>query len=96
MSARDVSGPAFPCEGGDLSGLVAHPGMTLRDYFAAKAMAALITNQAYGGEIKRIFDPQGTVANKGDDRETPQTYVCRLAIEFADAVIESLNQSATK
>ena len=33
-------GPAFPSHGS--MGEVAHEGMTLRDYFAAKAMQALI------------------------------------------------------
>lgn len=37
MSA-DNSGPAFPSERGP----VRHTGMSLRDYFAAKALAALI------------------------------------------------------
>lgn len=49
MSERDEhddDGPAFPTEGG-----LTRPrsdGMTLRDYFAAKAMQGLITNR-YGG-----------------------------------------------
>ena len=34
-------GTAFPCEGGDGSGLYPDPGMSLRDYIAVKAMAAI-------------------------------------------------------
>ncbi len=34
--------PAFPCHGS--MGEVTNDGMTLRDYFAAKAMQAIITN----------------------------------------------------
>lgn len=30
-------GPAFPCEGGDNSGLHAHPGMSLRCWLASQA-----------------------------------------------------------
>lgn len=30
----DDGGPAFPCEGGSTSGLIADPGMSLRDWFA--------------------------------------------------------------
>jgi hypothetical protein len=38
MSNKNTGGPAFPSHGS--MGEVAHEGMTLRDYFAAKAMAA--------------------------------------------------------
>ncbi len=34
---KDTGGPAFPFGTG-------YPGMTLRDYFAAKAMAAMMTS----------------------------------------------------
>lgn len=33
-------GSAFPCEGGENSGLYADPGMTLRDWFAGQALAS--------------------------------------------------------
>ena len=43
---KDTGGPAFPhtveYKGADCGGVVPHGGMTLRDYFAAKAMQALI------------------------------------------------------
>jgi hypothetical protein len=39
---KDTGGPAFPHYGG--AGWIG-PGMTLRDYFAAKAMQALIQAQ---------------------------------------------------
>ena len=42
----NTGGPAFPhtieYRGTDCGGVVPHGGMTLRDYFAAKAMAAVI------------------------------------------------------
>ena len=38
MSTGDTSGPAFPYHGPD----ALKAGMTLRDYFAAKAMQAII------------------------------------------------------
>ena len=41
MSA-DKGGPAFPSHGS--MGEVAQEGMTLRDYFAAKAMQAIVSN----------------------------------------------------
>jgi hypothetical protein len=40
MSKKDTSGPAFPSHGS--MGEVAHEGMTLRDYFAAKAMQGML------------------------------------------------------
>ena len=40
MSTPDNGGPAFPFI--DSASPLEHPGMTLRDYFAAKAMAGLI------------------------------------------------------
>ena len=44
MSNTNTGGPAFPCEWDYIgSNREAANGMTLRDYFAAKAMQALIT-----------------------------------------------------
>jgi len=46
MSNIETGGPAFPSHGS--MGEVAHEGMTLRDYFAAKAMQAYIShNNSY-------------------------------------------------
>ena len=39
MSEAITGGPAFPCHT-----IAMHEGMTLRDYFAAKAMQGLITS----------------------------------------------------
>ena len=36
-------GPAFPCEGGQFSGLHPATGMSLRDWFAGQALAPFIT-----------------------------------------------------
>lgn len=43
--SKETGGPAFPVTPTDRSGQIADTeiGMTLRDYFAAKAVAALIT-----------------------------------------------------
>ena len=47
MSNTNTGGPAFPTENAHQSGPITwhHEGMTLRDYFAAKAMQALITSR---------------------------------------------------
>jgi hypothetical protein len=44
MSLPDNSGAAFPCSGYD--------GMTLRDYFAAKAMQAALSHPSGGGSLE--------------------------------------------
>lgn len=57
MSADKTSGPAFPCDGlmerddrGGFKGVpVGGAGMTLRDYFAAKAMPELYRRVESGG-----------------------------------------------
>jgi hypothetical protein len=59
MSTKDTGGPAFPgtqVDGGSDSigckdGIWHFPGMTLRDYFAAKAMQSLIDSNRYSGVI---------------------------------------------
>lgn len=67
-------GPAFP--------FVAHEnwrvkceGMTLRDYFAGKALVAGIKN--------------GPFANDRDDGESHHDYLARKAYEMADAMIRA-------
>lgn len=44
MSKIDNGGPAFPLAGSDDGLYSREPGMTLRDYFAAKAMHAYLTH----------------------------------------------------
>ncbi len=41
--AFDDGGAAFPCEGGEASGLHPSPGMSLRDWFAGQALAGMGT-----------------------------------------------------
>ena len=48
MSNTNTGGPAFPhaveYKGADCGGIVPHGGMTLRDYFAAKALVGIIAH----------------------------------------------------
>lgn len=50
MSNKENGGPAFPfaveCADGVGNFTAIHEGMTLRDYFAAKAMQAILINQS--------------------------------------------------
>ncbi|MFW5402504.1 hypothetical protein V2A85_22870, partial [Yersinia sp. 1252 StPb PI] len=62
--------PAFPFVPGEGSSLYESEGMTLRDYFAAKAMAAIISGSlAHGqpfssnGESDRLAQAAGRVAD---------------------------------
>lgn len=48
---KETDRPAFPCEWDYIgSKREAANGMTLRDYFAAKAMQAILSNPDYGDE----------------------------------------------
>ena len=55
MSTKDNGGPAFPCDVFDpeVNGPEQHEGMTLRDYFAAKALpiAAQSLKRTYNIEL---------------------------------------------
>ena len=45
---KDNSGPAFPTVDANRSEDYGTYGMTLRDYFAAKAMQGLVSSETYG------------------------------------------------
>jgi hypothetical protein len=51
MDNTNTGGPAFPTEAYDLERqtVVREEGMTLRDYFAAKAMQAIVAHPNTGG-----------------------------------------------
>ena len=68
MSKPKDGGPAFPIPG--------HKGMSIRDYFAAKAMQSIAA---------KIFED----LNKGDDSpEQALEIVASVAYNMADAMIE--------
>ena len=77
MSNKDNGGPAFPIPG--LQDDADFNGMTLRDYFAAKAMAAL---------MPIYWEAQ-------DEYESGKALMERQvksAYEYADAMLEARNQ----
>lgn len=47
--SKDNGGPAFPMGANEYSGTGPECGMTLRDYFAAKAMLAILGSVKPGG-----------------------------------------------
>ena len=65
-------------------------GITLREYFAGRAMQSLVANLSMGAEIARIFDTNNKIANAGSPGEGPQEYLARVAIAQADALLAEL------
>lgn len=88
MSAADMGGPAFPTqqERGPHGDVVewAQPGMSLRDYFAAKAMQAQVITDMVPGEACDALMEAAAAAG--------QDPVFRLALtsyEIADAMLRA-------
>lgn len=74
-TAIDDGGPAFPVENMIEEGkIVVNRGMSLRDYFAAKAMQAIIY------KITTINSDSGIIRNRPQD-------VSEVAYTYADAMI---------
>lgn len=77
---------AFPCEyrdsfEGNISGV--EQGMTLRDYFAAKAMQGILSNS----------ELYGIIAQKAkDDETTSQKINAALSYSTADAMLRERNR----
>jgi hypothetical protein len=75
--------PAFPTTDYDerMAGIgtfTDNPGMTLRDYFAAKALQALITGIDSRNHLLEIGKKRGGPIN---------AYTCALAYEYADMML---------
>ncbi len=80
MSTIDNGGPAFPSEVWDSEGCPQHTqGMTLRDYFAAKAMNAFVTGLLSDGEP----------VTQSDNKD-----IARRAYEIADAMLAARKEAA--
>ncbi|MGG7120752.1 hypothetical protein, partial [Klebsiella aerogenes] len=78
--SKDNGGPAFPCSASEGCGSsIDGSGMTLRDYFAAKAMQAFITGAMSDGTPLRI--------EQGDD-----STAAKAAYIIADAMIKERNK----
>jgi hypothetical protein len=89
---KDLGGPAFPNEGGhkfasgnDVRKTLPHPGMTLRDYFAAKAMQSLITVMGTDMADTAMLDA-GFVYGETDK------FVAKCAYDYADAMLKEHNK----
>lgn len=72
MSIKDTSEPAFPSENGQ------YFGMSLRDYFAAKALPAILQSDLMIG-ASRAAKARGI---------SPEQAVAIAAYEMADAMLQ--------
>lgn len=77
MSKRDTGGPAFPPHPN-----AEHPGMTLRDYFAAKAMQQVLREN---WEWQREQERQGSRSPQHWSDEELASY----SYEIADAMLKA-------
>ena len=62
---KDTGGPAFPTEVVNTNDGYIHQGMTLRDYFAAKAMQGLVSSDIERGpdQVHHIVESAYIIAN---------------------------------
>lgn len=78
MSEIKDGGPAFPVQSAEWQG----HGMSLRDYFAAKAMHAELMTCCVPGEAAEAL-----VEAIEQTGERPEQHMARVAYEMADAMI---------
>ncbi len=64
--SKETGGPAFPSEGVVTNDGIFYDGMTLRDYFAAKAMQGAIAGCAAKGEVIMYSDLSGLAYEVAD------------------------------
>jgi hypothetical protein len=77
MNETNTGGPAFPSHGS--MGEVAQEGMTLRDYFAAKAMQSILPS------YQNVFDDE----TGSDDDPTFPELLAKDAYIMADAMLKA-------
>ena len=78
---KECGGSAFPTS--NAPGYFNSNGMTLRDYFAAKAMQGILTNRNCGEEWPLNVDPSK------DDDDTDCIQLSRVAYMVADAMLSA-------
>ena len=93
MTARDNGGPAFPTNTGNEpnpGACYAHDGMTLRDYFAAKAMQAemITTFSDATPEAAEAFNEAASKAGR-----SVESHLAHNAYRIADAMLRARSAS---
>jgi hypothetical protein len=97
MNTKQDGGPAFPApddytkEGLPLYGPNALHGMSLRDYFAAKAMAGAIADGALVRIAEQVEGEKADMTLDGVSKITNQL-LSRMMYEIADAMLEARKQ----
>jgi hypothetical protein len=86
MSARD-GGHAFPNITPDMR-VDGGPGMSLRGYFAAKAMQGLLSQEQ--GRWELMLEAANDEAKKRGEKRTVASLVALFAVGYADALIAEL------
>ncbi|MBR8475801.1 hypothetical protein [Burkholderia cenocepacia] len=86
MSEIKDGGPAFPrfVPDGHYNGSIDEQGMTLRDYFAAKAMVALINNEFFAQGINEIV---------ASGNATRDDLIAAVAYTQADAMLRARGEA---
>ena len=88
MDNIETGGPAFPVES---TRCFDEFGMTLRDYFAAKAMSSTISNTNWFDEIVNLAGKRLDidVNDKIAVRNAAIDHVAEVSYEFADAMLKA-------
>lgn len=88
MNSIETGGPAFPSP---TDGMLDNEGMSLRDYFAAKAMSSTISNTNWFDEIVNLAGKRLDIdANdKIAVRNAAINHVAEVSYEFADAMLKA-------
>ena len=84
MEKAKDGGSAFPVIQEDMTGVDGGPGMTLRDYFAAKALTGIF-----------LADEKARLEIGGDRRYSSADEFARAAYDQADAMLEARKPKAT-
>ena len=86
MNTKDTGGPAFPVQysnEADGPTVMPHVGMTLRDYFAAKAMQGIVSSIDGEANYQRL---RGHAAGAG---LSVSEWIARDAYKQADAMLKA-------
>ena len=84
--SNNTGGPAFPAPAGRLTPIT-DQGMTLRDYFAAKAMQSLIVE--LGRALQHIEGVDFTGLVIADNEGGTPTSIAEESYEMADAMLKA-------
>lgn len=83
MSEKNTGGPAFPSHGS--MGEVTHEGMTLRDYFAAKALVGLMSTE----RANEYVDEDGVFSGEDGTLFVHTKFLAEEAYMMADAMLKA-------